>query len=261
MIRAYEKSDYDAVVALWQEAFGDTKEDIENCMHHFSPYMTLYTENSDLLGMFIRLPLEADDKKGDYIYAVATAEHARGRGIATTLLEAAKSRVTNGERDFLVLVPAKPSLFDFYEKRGFTEGANVTKKTYTHIHGAQSEITLKSISPGQMYAYRNAHFKNLTAWSEPMLSAIDSIYGSGCYYVLEKGENATAFCMAYTFENKLIVPELCLCGIDEATALSALDAHFRADEIQVVLPDENGEAFAMFYPSEYKDYYFNLAIN
>lgn len=260
MIRAYEKQDYDAVVALWQEAFGDTKEDIANCMQHFSPYLTLYVENNALLGMFMRLPVESDGKKGDYIYAVATAKHARGRGIATKLLETAKASVSNGERDFLVLVPAKPSLFEFYEKRGYTNGTHITKKTYAHVRDAKTDITIKSISPAQMYAYRKAYFKNLAAWDEKMLSAIGSVYGGSCYYALE-GKNANAFCMAYTYENKLIVPELCLVNMEEKDAIAALDAHFGAKEIQFVLPDENGDAFAMFYPNAYKDHYFNLAIN
>ena len=134
MIRAYEEKDYALVIALWQEAFGDTEADIAACIRHFTPYLMLYTQDDALLGMFMLLPLRADGKKGDYIYALATAKCARGRGIATALLDFAKARVKGGTSDFLALVPAKPSLFEFYEKRGFTKGAYVSKKTFTQLH-------------------------------------------------------------------------------------------------------------------------------
>ncbi len=259
MIRAYTKKDYNAVTKLWQQAFGDSAEDIAACMRHFAPYLTVYTEENVLLGMFMRLPLEADGKKGDYIYAVATDKCARGRGIATALLDHAKASIQDGSKDFLALVPAKPSLFDFYENRGFTKGAPVLKKCHTNQGNAKANIAIKNITPARMYALRKAHFKNLAAWDEAMLSAIDDIYG-GCFYELIS-EAGTGFCMAYKIGNKLIVSELCPGSIEENDAFSALDSYFNTDTVEAVLPDENGEAFAMFYPAEAAEMYFNIAIN
>lgn len=259
MIRAYEKKDYNAVVALWHEAFGDTVEDIANCLHYFAPYLTLYTEGNALLGMFMRLPVYADNKKGDYIYAVATAKCARGRGIATKLLEIAKARVINGERDFLVLVPAKPSLFDFYKKRGFTEGTYVSKLCGSCRAEPNNNLAVKHITPKQMHACRKAYFQKLAAWDEEMLSAIDAVYG-GCYYAL-KSENGEGFCLAYPCADKVIVPELCLSGISAEDALSALAVYFGKEKIEATVPDKNGKAFAMFYPAEAAELYFNIAIN
>ncbi len=256
MIRAYEEKDYNAVVLLWQEAFGDTEEDIAACMRHFAPYLTLYTEDDLLLGMYMRMPLCADDKKGEYIYAVATAKSAQGRGIATKLLDAAKADVDSGTIDFLALVPAKPSLFDFYEKRGFTKGALVARYSYTHQVGKKAYSAVKRIAAKEMYTKRNAYFKKLAAWDTKMLAAIDEIYG-GCFYELEdKG-----FCMAYPIADKVIVSELCLNGTEKEAVLEALCVYFGKDKIDAVLPDVNGEAFAMFYPAAAAELYFNIAIN
>lgn len=256
MIRAYEVRDYDAVVALWQEAFGDTKEDIASCMRHFAPYLSIYTDNGDVLGMFMRLPLYANGKRGDYIYAVATAKKAQGCGIATKLLEEAKTAVDNGKTDFLALVPAKPSLFDFYQKRGFTKGSPVSKFSYTRRDSRKTSIAVKHITAQELHTRRNAFFKNLAAWDVQMLSAIDEIYG-GCFYELEN----IGFCLAYPMHDKVIVSELCLSSTDHETAFEALCAYFGKDNIEAVVPDTNGEAFAMFYPAEAAELYFNIAIN
>ncbi|MBQ4160966.1 MAG: GNAT family N-acetyltransferase [Clostridia bacterium] len=256
MICAYKEKDYKDVVALWQEAFGDTEEDIAACMRHFAPYLTLYTEGDALLGMFMRMPLYAGDQKGEYIYAVATAKAAQGCGIATKLLDVAKADVDSGKIDFLALVPAKPSLFDFYEKRSFIKGSLVTKINYAKQGREKSGISLKRITAQEMYIKRSAYFQTLAAWDTQMLSAIDEIYG-GCFYALEdKG-----FCLAYPTADKVIVSELCVNGIEKEAALEALCAYFGKDKIEAVLPDANGEAFAMFYPAEAAKLYFNIAIN
>ncbi len=256
MIRAYEKQDYQAVVTLWKEAFGDSEEDIKACMFHFAPFLTLYTEDAALLGMFMRLPLYAGTKKGEYIYAVATAKTAQGRGIATKLLDEAKADVVNRKLDFLVLVPAKQSLFDFYKKRGFTKGSFVSKHSYTIRDVEKKDIAVKRITAQEMFQKRNACFKNLAAWDIKMLTAIDEIYG-GCFYELED----TGFCLAYPTSDKVIVSELCLNGIEKETALEALCVYFGKEKIEAVIPDVNGEAFAMFYPAEAAELYFNIAIN
>ena len=256
MIRAYEKQDYQAVVTLWKEAFGDSEEDIKACMFHFAPFLSLYTEDAALLGMFMRLPLYAGTKKGEYIYAVATAKTAQGRGIATKLLDEAKADVVNRKLDFLVLVPAKPSLFEFYEKRSFIKGALVTKCSYTHQEGKKVNVAVKRITAQEMYTKRNTYFNKFAAWDTQILTAIDEIYG-GCFYELEdKG-----FCLAYPSADKVIVSELCLNGIEKETALEALCVYFGKEKIEAVIPDVNGEAFAMFYPAEAAELYFNIAIN
>ena len=217
MIRAFEEKDYGAVVSLWQEAFGDTEDDIAACMRHFAQCLTLYTVGDALLGMYMRKPLYAGDKKVEYINAVATAKAAQGRGIATKLLDVAKADVDSGKIDFLALVPAKPSLFDFYEKRGFTKGALVSKINYAKQEGEKSGISLKRITAQEMYIKRNAYFQTLAAWDTQMLSAIDEIYGD-CFYALDN----KGFCMAYPTADKVIVSELCLSGITKETALEAL---------------------------------------
>ena len=256
MIRAFEEKDYSAVIALWQEAFGDTEADIAACMRHFAPYTMLYTETDKVLGMFILLPLQTGSKKGDYIYAVATAKSARGRGIATQLLDYAKTRVKNGRSDFLTLVPAKASLFAFYKNRGFTNGSPVSRLNYSTQGSAKASIAVKQITANEMYKNRNAYFKTLAAWDERMLAAIDEIYG-GCFYTFEdKG-----FCTAYPMRDKVIVSELCLNDVAMEDALEALCAYFGKEKIEAVVPDANGNAFAMFYPAEAANMYFNIAIN
>ncbi len=258
MLVNYTKEDYTQVLTLWQEAFGDAKEDIDACLALFAQYLYVYKQEDKLLSMLMLLPLSFGDKKGEYVYAVATRKEARGMGLATKMLEEAKKRVEQHEIDFLALVPAKPSLFVFYEKRGFTAGTPLTTVT-TAKNNPHTNINICKISPDAYGTLRQKQFPRLAAWSTQMLTDIETLYGE-CYYRLST-ENGVGFCMAYMQKDKLSVSELCLNAMDTADALSILCKYFGAKKAEAKLPDEDGEPFAMFYPENYADLYFNLAIN
>ncbi len=258
MIRAYNEADYASVVALWQEAFGDAKEDIDPCLNAFKDDLFVYQKEDCIVAMFMLLPLTRGSEDGYYIYAVATLKSARGQGIATKLLDYAKEKTEKGNKAFLALVPAKPALFDFYEKRGFTAGTLMRKKTYKKDELADTSLSIRPVTPHAYFILRENFFKNvsLTAWSAEMLEKIENIYGE-CFYEASDG----SFCMAYAIGDKLIIPEICLNDATAEEVVSALAKPFNVTCAEAVLLDKNGEPFAMFYPSNFADSYFNIAIN
>lgn len=125
MIRQPLDSDLPALISLWQEAFGDSEEEAAFYFRqrHQHQNMLVWQEGEQLAGMLSMLPLllqsHAKSYRARYVYAVATARSHRGQGISTRLLEAAHQAIEKEGGMASVLVPAEPSLFDYYAKRGY----------------------------------------------------------------------------------------------------------------------------------------------
>ena len=108
--------DFDGIVRLWSEAFGDTKEEIEFFLKNCKNKSCLgYYKNGLLVSMLFLIDCEYCGKKGAYIYAVCTKKEYRNFGFSSALIEKAKSL----SYDFLWLIPADDALFRFYERFGF----------------------------------------------------------------------------------------------------------------------------------------------
>ncbi len=123
MIEHYEKKYEAEVITLWQEAFGDTSEVAREYILHIlkSGEMLLYKENEAVLAMLSLLPVSCKEKKGSYVYAVATTSDRRGEGICKRLMRFAEEMALSRGEDFLILVPAEKSLFEFYKRLGYCE--------------------------------------------------------------------------------------------------------------------------------------------
>lgn len=118
------------IISIWQESFGDTKEEIVEFLNAFSARMRVFVwkEQKQVAGQLCLLPVTLSCKKqkeakagvfpAEYIYAVATAAGLRGRGIGTALLGAA-SDMLRAEGKAGILVPADEALAVFYKERGF----------------------------------------------------------------------------------------------------------------------------------------------
>lgn len=123
MIERYDKKYEAEVIALWQQAFGDPEEIVKEYILHIlkSGEMLLYMGNEAVLAMLSLLPVSCKEKKGSYVYAVATTSERRGEGICKRLMRFAEGAALSRGEDFLILVPAEKSLFEFYKKLGYCE--------------------------------------------------------------------------------------------------------------------------------------------
>ncbi len=114
----------EAIISLWQEAFGDTKEEIEFFIDNVNNAECLNISDGDeLLAMLYFVECYINGREGRYIYAACTAERHRNEGLMTALLHNAEKHCSN----YICLIPATESLADFYIKRGFTEKADISE--------------------------------------------------------------------------------------------------------------------------------------
>lgn len=127
MIRQPDDADLPQLEGLWQEAFGDSEQEARSYFknRHRHEYMLLEEDEGQISGMMSMLPLElhASDRrlKARYVFAVATKMEYRGKGVSTRLLQEAQRRMAAEGVDASLLVPASPSLFEYYGKRGYQD--------------------------------------------------------------------------------------------------------------------------------------------
>lgn len=115
-----------SVIELWQEAFGDSREDIlffiNNCVH--KECLTYYS-NNQLASMLFLVDCLCDGKKGKYIYAACTFSSCRGQGFMSQLLDYCKENYS-----LICLIPADLSLVGYYSKREFNFKISLDKLVF-----------------------------------------------------------------------------------------------------------------------------------
>lgn len=118
------------IINLWQNVFGDDKKYIEFFLDNCKNLICLGMFSSDqLCSMLFLLDVSYSSYNGKYIFAVATEENHRNKGLAGSLIEEAKLYM----QDFLCLVPADNKLFSYYEKHGFNTKLFSSKSTYPNF--------------------------------------------------------------------------------------------------------------------------------
>lgn len=109
------------IVPLWQEAFGDSVEEIlfflENA-RHAKCYAAF--ENGEAAAMLFLVDCRLNGAEGKYIYAACTAQKWRGSGCMTRLL----AYCTETE-NLLCLIPGDDGMVKFYADRGFRQQAPI----------------------------------------------------------------------------------------------------------------------------------------
>lgn len=261
MIRFFDKNDKNAVISLWKEAFGDSEEVVSVFLNRFGKYMLVFEENNTVISMLTVLPVKLNEKKGRYVYAVATRKEFRGNGYAGRLIEYAKRLIEEKNESFLVILPQSESLFGFYEKFGFSELKCAVPISEKVSFETKSNITADEITAKEYFECRKRYFKgkNYVEWSIEKLEFFAEIYNGIYLKILENGEEAGyAFC--YFCENKLIMSEL-LIGEDKAGIIGEIGRFFGKEEIIGVRERKNGERFAMIYPKELDYSYFGIGMN
>ncbi len=125
MIEFASHDNYSEVIELWHICFGDRESYIKNFLDCLlTPENCLvYKDDSTICAMLFLLKgdvVTGGSRFGSfYIYAACTKPSHRNRGIMTRLIGYASEYACKNGIEFLCLVPANESLFDYYSKLGF----------------------------------------------------------------------------------------------------------------------------------------------
>lgn len=133
---------------LWKEAFGDT----DAFLDHF--YHTGFSKDrcrcicldGKILAALYWFDCRWQDRNLAYIYAVATAKSHRGQGLSRKLMENTQTLLLSLGYSGVVLVPAEPSLFAFYEKMGYRCFGGIRQ---WQCAAGEKAITLKALTATQ----------------------------------------------------------------------------------------------------------------
>ncbi len=121
MLRPAQSTDFPGIAKLWQEAFGDSERSIRFFFDAFPDCLSwVAEEDGQIVSMVHGLPrILSPDTSAIYVYAVATTETHRGRGLCRQLMAFAEADAKNRGFACAVLTPGEPSLFRFYEGMGY----------------------------------------------------------------------------------------------------------------------------------------------
>ncbi len=261
MIKFAKKEDKEQIKKLWREAFGDTNEDIELFLDYYLEDVLVFVENRIVKGMLSMIPVNCKDKKGRYVYAVATGKQWRNLGISTKLLEYAKEHIKKEKESFLVLKPANKGLFEFYKKRGYTELRPVIRKEYSKIVFPKPETNIKKILPYEYYNLRKEFLEECEyiEWGERELEYIYKVYDGNFYHITSKNGSCVAICSYYN--GLLDIKELFIDNMNISDCVSSLNGIFKASQVRITMKGEGDASLFMIYPKKYKNLYFNIAID
>ncbi len=207
IIRKSKKEDISALKELWQECFPDDSDYASFFFENIFKYecAVVFESHGEILGMIHVFPRVLNTPQGKlfakYIYGVGTKKSARGHGIAGKLMDSEAK-----DTDLLVLIPANEGLFEFYEKKGFSEICEVRKahvplfgKTPVRKAGEQDIPYMNSVYEKALKESLYAE-RDFATWK--LLMSEYASFGGG-FSVFSGG-----YCAHYEKEGELIISEV-----------------------------------------------------
>lgn len=143
------------LMKVWQESFGDSEEFLE--VFFRTGFRTdrclCITEWGHVAAALYWFDCELDGRKLAYIYAVATAEASRGRGLCRELMEETHKALRSRGYAGAVLVPGDRGLFRMYEKMGYRRCRGIEERV---VSAGQIPEELHPATPEGYEARRRA---------------------------------------------------------------------------------------------------------
>ncbi len=264
MIRFAKAGDHPRLKALWAQIFGDTADAVDTyfSLRHSDENMLVDERENTIAGMLSMLPVTLLSgggltMKARYIYAVATHPDFRGLGISTALLDAAHEHMKGLGEAAALLVPASPSLFDFYGKRGYTTAfaLNVTTLHASSLPPFPASGEYGACSAAEYTLIRDQAFSQsrlYVRWEESAVSyAVSTLAQNGG--VIKLSWASGRGCAAWErMEDGILIRELALVEGDMPTALSILHQALNAGPYTVrmmegTLPGADTKPFGMIH--------------
>lgn len=229
-----QTGDIPALRRLWQQAFGDTDAFLDSFFAvGFSPDRCRCLWLDDCLASALYwFDCSWEEKPVAYLYAVATDEKFRGRGLCRALMEATHSHLQKQGYVASVLVPGTKELFRLYEKMGYQTFSGLQERRCVP---ADEIIPLRKLTAAEYAAARASMLPKGSV--EQGLQMLECFAAQGDFY------GGEGFVLAATWEYGTLTAREFLGDIKKApriaAALGAKRGRFR-------IPGET--PFAMHYP-------------
>lgn len=250
MIRFATNADHPGLYALWQEAFGDSDEVIRHYFtrRHRNDSMLVHEEAGTIAGMLTMLPAQLQTHRGNlscrYVYAVATLQSFRRRGISTGLLDAAHAWMRQHGIAASVLAPADRDLINFYQKRGYKTAFYYDTESLPagDIPPPPEGGAARNVSPADYLQVRNAAFSAsglYVRWNQNAIEFVvnsERAVGNWVLILTTSIGRAVAVCQAWG-EGTVRVAELALDGMNAPDAIALIHRHIQANAYQLRLPE------------------------
>lgn len=122
MVSTIETKEYNEEhIALWQQAFGDSREDVLFFLENAKHIKCLCLYDDRLCSMLFLVDCKVAENNYKYIYAACTDKICRNNGYMSMLLNYAQDNYNN-----VVLIPADDSLVSYYSERNFNYKVDIS---------------------------------------------------------------------------------------------------------------------------------------
>ena len=151
-VKSPDPKDVPALRLLFQEAFGDGDEFLDRffSVAFSAKRCRCIEENGDVAAALYWFDCEYEGKPLAYLYAIATKQSFRGKGLCAALMEDTHRHLKEHGYIGAILSPAEPSLYGFYARFGY--------KTATYIRTFSADksgsMPLRRISAEEYGAIR-----------------------------------------------------------------------------------------------------------
>ncbi len=121
MVTFADKKDINSLKKMWQSIFLEDEKVTDYFFDNIynSVVTPVIKVDGEIVSSLFLLDCKIGDYRGKCVYCAMTKYAFRGKGYMKKLLEFSYDYSKNNGFDFLFLVPAEESLFDYYEKCGF----------------------------------------------------------------------------------------------------------------------------------------------
>ena len=148
IIDAPRKSQIPALRSLWQDAFDDTQDfldDFYRTAFHVNRCRCV-VEDGNMAAALYWFDCMHMGRSIAYVYAVATARAYRRQGICHELIESMHVHLAGLGYEGVILVPGSKELFRFYEGMGYQICSMIREFSCTAAVKGEEEVLLRSIS-------------------------------------------------------------------------------------------------------------------
>lgn len=221
------------LVALWQEAFGDSVEFIEGfyCTGFSPSRCRCLSIDGEVAAAAYWMDLRLESRRYAYIYAVAVAKKHRGKGLSRVLMADIHSQLALRGYSGALLVPQDASLRQMYGKMGYRDCTTVAE--FTALAG-DAPLELKRIDRDAYCRLRRELLPSGSAVEEAesiaYLENMAFFYWGAGVLLAARRENGVLYCPEYLGDESLAPGVLAF--------LKCREGHFR-------IPGDE-KPFAMF---------------